>query len=190
MFWSCFPLDLTVDWDTNDRLFCSRQGRQPQLTTSHTARASPLFSLRFDRSLNIQGWSFLVFSPFSSGTMTSMHKNQTERNTNIGSRLGLYHSTDFALNYGDKLLSRHYSYLRWACASQRKVDIWWKNDYSAVPPSSLLSPVASRLCTGQFERHFSLLHFFFMILGIHIVYSNGPIDCFCRPDLILDSNWL
>lgn len=42
--------------------------------------------------------------------------NQREINTNIGSRLGLHHSTDFALNYGDKLLSRHDSYSRWARA--------------------------------------------------------------------------
>lgn len=180
MFWSCFPLDLTVDRDTNDRLFCSRQGRHPQLTTSHTARASPLFSLRFDRSLNIQGWSFLVFSPFSSGTMTSMHKNQTERNTNIGSRLGLYHSTDFALNYGDKLLSRHYSYLRWACASQRKVGIWWKNDYSAVPRLPFLPPLPLVCVQGNLNVIFLFFISFLWFLGSTLFILMGQSTVFAN----------
>lgn len=195
MFWSCYPLDLTVDWDRNDRLFCSRQGHKPRLTTSRIICVSfLLFFLLFDRSLNIQGWSFLSFSPFSFGTMTSMHKNHTERNTNIGSRLGLNHSTDFALNYGDKLLSRHYSYLRWACAfgtvhPRGK----WISDEKTIILQCLhstrpLFPLLPRLCTGQFAHYFSLLHFFFMLLRIHIVYSNGPIDCFCQLDLILNSS--
>lgn len=142
------------------------------------------FHLLFDRSLNIQGWSFLSFSPFSFGRMTSMHKNQTERNTNIGSRLGLHHSTDFALNYGDKLLSCHYSYLRWACAfgTVHPRGKWISDEKTIIlqclhpffsPPLPLV------FCAGQFAHHFSLLHFFFILLRIHIVYSNRPINCFC-----------
>lgn len=195
MFWSCYPLDLTVDWDRNDRLFCSRQGHKPQLTTSRIICFSfLLFFLLFDRSLNIQGWSFLSFSPFSFGTMTSMHKNQTERNTNIGSRLGLNHSTDFALNYGDKLLFGHYSYLRWACAfgTVHPRGKWISDEKrlfcSASTPPAPSSPCCLVCVQGNLHIIFSLLHFFFMLLRIHIVYSNGPIDCFCQLDLVLNSS--
>lgn len=167
MFWSWFPLDLTVDWDRNDRLFCGRQEHKRRLKTSHTVCVSSLHFLPFffDRSLNIQEWLFLSFSPFAFGTMTSMHKNQTERNTYIGSWLGLHHSTDFALNYGDKLLSRHYSYLRWACAfgtvhprgkwiSDEKTIILQCLHPSFSPPLPLVFFLRRAICTSFFSSSF------------------------------------
>lgn len=134
------------------------------------------FSLLFDRSLNIQGWSFLSFSPFSSGTMTSMHKNQTERNTNIGSRLGLHHSTDFALNYGDKLLFRHYSYLRWACAlgtvhPRGK----WKSDEKTIILQCLHSTRPLFLCCLLFVYRAICTLFFF---SPFLFYVSQDPHCF------------
>lgn len=70
MFWSWYPLDLTVDWDRNDRLFCSRQEHKPRLEISHTVCVSLLhfFSISF---LQIAKYSsgdrFSVFLPFPLG---------------------------------------------------------------------------------------------------------------------------